>query len=80
MEVENLEERKKHHVYPREEDIVTHNGDILDALEKLRHGEAVFVCSRKLSILIRRFGEPAYVKSLRWRGKFIFRVQPANEN
>ena len=81
MAVENTELRKRQsRMYPRDDEIVDQSGDILDALEKLKKGEPVFVCSRKLSILMRRFGETAFVRALRWKGKSIFRIEPINEN
>lgn len=82
MAVEDIDTRKRQlRMYPKDGEIVVdQSGDILEALEKLKNGETVFVCSRKLSILIRRFGENAFVRPLRWRGKSIFRVEPANEN
>ncbi|MGQ9719994.1 MAG: hypothetical protein ACUVXA_01585 [Candidatus Jordarchaeum sp.] len=79
--MEEIHNRKRvSRIYPRDDEIVEHSGDIIDALEKLKNGEIVFVCSRKLSILIRRFGETAFVRPLRWRGKSIFRVEPVSEN
>ncbi len=81
MAVEEIENRKRQsRLYPRDDEIVDQSGDILEALEKLKNGKTVFVCSRKLSILMRRFGETAFVRPLRWKGKSIFRIEPINEN
>lgn len=80
MELGNLGERKKHSRIPQEDEIVNYDGDILDALEKLNNGKTVFVCSKKLSILMRRYGEAACVRIIRWRGKSIFRVDPLSES
>lgn len=80
MEVENADERKRQSKVPREDEIVNYNEDILDALERLNKGKTVFVCSKKLSILMRRYGGAACVRIIRWRGKSIFRVDPINES
>ncbi|MEM3586727.1 MAG: hypothetical protein QXO71_05320 [Candidatus Jordarchaeaceae archaeon] len=80
MEVENFNEHKKQLQIPREGEIVNYNEDILGALEKLNRGETVFVCPRKLSILMRRYGRAACVRTIRWRGKSIFRIDPINES
>jgi hypothetical protein len=80
MEVENIGERKKQLRPPRDAEIVNFDGDILDALEKLKKGKAVFVCSKKLSILMRRYGGAACVRTIRWKGKSIFRIDPISEN
>ncbi|MEM2146585.1 MAG: hypothetical protein QW279_14585 [Candidatus Jordarchaeaceae archaeon] len=80
MEVGNTEEQKRQSKAPREDEIVNYNEDILGALEKLNKGKTVFVCSKKLSILMRRYGGAACVRIIRWRGKSIFRVDPLNES
>jgi hypothetical protein len=80
MEVGNQGERKRDSQIPREDEIVNYDGDILDALEKLSKGKTVFVCSKKLSILMRRYGGAACVRIMRWRGKSIFRVDPLSES
>nr|MDO8080456.1 hypothetical protein [Candidatus Freyarchaeota archaeon] len=80
MDMGNLGERKKQLRHPRDDEIVNYDGDILDALEKLSKGKTVFVCSKKLSILMRRYGGAACVRIIRWKGKSIFRVDPLTES
>lgn len=79
MEVGKTEEQRRSNA-PQEDEIVNYNEDILSALEKLNKGKTVFVCSKKLSILMRRYGGAACVKIIRWRGKSLFRVDPLNES
>ncbi|WXG41595.1 MAG: hypothetical protein WED07_12665 [Candidatus Freyarchaeum deiterrae] len=80
MEVGNIDERKRQLRHPRDDEIVDYNGDIIDALEKLKKGKTVFCVSKKLSILMRRYGGAACVKIIRWKGRSIFQVDPISEN
>jgi hypothetical protein len=81
MVVEEREIRKKPpHMFPKDDELVNPSDDILGALEKLSKGETVFVCSKKLSILMRRFGGEAIVRCIRYKGKSIFRVEPLTKS
>jgi len=64
--------------YPHDDEIVWHDDSVNAAISKLIKGEDVWVCSRKLSLLIKRYGKEVVVEPLIWRRKVIFRVANAD--
>lgn len=65
-----LDEKK----YPRDDEIVWHDDSVNKAISKLDKGEEVWVCSRKLSLLLKRYGKRVVVEPLNWKRKIIFKV------
>ncbi len=60
--------------YPRNDEVIWHDDSINNAITRLERGEAVWVCSRKLSLLIRRYGKEVTVEPVIWKKKVIFKV------
>ncbi len=64
--------------YPRDDEVVWHDDSINSAIGKLNSGEDVWVCSKKLSLLIKRYGKEVLVEPFIRKRKVIFRVISAD--
>lgn len=63
--------------FPRNDEVIWHDDSVKEAISRLEKGEDVWVCSRKLSLLIKMYGRRVMVEPLSWKRKMIFKVSRA---